>query len=409
MTERGPQQPGGWTSPGWTKPGAGPEPEPAQAPPPQAPPPQAPPPQAPPPQAPPPQAPPGWGGPPPYGAPPDGAPPYGGPPPSGQQYGRQEYGAPPGWGGPVAGAPRPGVVPLRPLGLGELLDGSVGVVRRYPRPTLGLSVLVALVSTALGVLLLLLLPDGLFSAAGTSQDLADAQLGGALVGAVGTVLVTGLAGIVLAGVITVVVGRAVLGQPMSTGEAWRAVRPLLGRLVGLALVTGLVVVGALAAGVLLALLSYTLAGPPGLVLGVPLGIAGGIAGGYLYVRLSLAAPALVLEKVGIREALRRSGVLVDGSFWRVLGILLLAALIAGVIGQVLQAPFVFLGGGAGLFTGSTDVSLTSLVLAQIGAGVAQTLTAPFTSGVRALLYVDRRMRAEGLDVALAAAAAAPRP
>lgn len=349
MVQGGPEQPGGWASPGW------------------------------------------------------GAPPQYGPPAPGQPYG-----PPPGWGGPVPGAPRPGVVPLRPLGLGELLDGSVGVVRRYPRPTLGLSVVVALVSTALGLLVLLLLPDGLLSAASSSQDVTDAQLGGAVVGGVGTVLVTGLAGIVLAGVITIVVGRAVLGQPMSTGEAWRALRPLLGRLIRLALVTGLLVVGAAAAGVLLAALSYAVAGAAGLVLGVPVGIAGFVAAAYLYIRLSLAAPVLVLEKVGVREALRRSGVLVSRSFWRVLGILLLAALIAAAVGQVLQVPFVVLGGGTGLFTGSAEVGLTALVVTQIGAGVAQTLTAPFSSGVRALLYVDRRMRAEGLDVALAAAAAAPR-
>ena len=37
---------------------------------------------------------------------------------------------------------------------------------------------------------------------------------------------------------------------------------------------------------------------------------------------------------------------------------------------------------------------------QVGAGLASVLVAPFSSGVMALLYVDRRMRAEGLDVAL---------
>jgi hypothetical protein len=36
--------------------------------------------------------------------------------------------------------------------------------------------------------------------------------------------------------------------------------------------------------------------------------------------------------------------------------------------------------------------------------VASFLVNPFVSGVTALLYVDRRMRAEGLDVALRASA-----
>ena len=40
-------------------------------------------------------------------------------------------------------APRPGCVPLRPLGLGDILDGSFKVIRRNPKATLGLSAAVA--------------------------------------------------------------------------------------------------------------------------------------------------------------------------------------------------------------------------------------------------------------------------
>lgn len=360
MTERGPEQPQGWSPPSWDKPAA------ADAPPAVPP------------------TPPGWGAPPAYGS------------------------APAGWGGPPRQAPRPGVVPLRPLGLGELLDGAVSVVRGYPRQTLGPSLVVALISTVLGVTLLALLPEGVFSS-DASAEVTDAQLGGAAVGALGTAVLGALVGIVLAGIITAVVGKAVLGQPLTTGDAWRAVRPLLARLIGLALLVGLVVVGVVVAAALLAALAFAVAGDAGLVVGVPVVLASLGAAVYLYVRLALAAPVLVLEKTGIVEALRRSGVLVRSSFWRVLGVLLLTAIIAAVVSNVLQLPFLALGGGAGFLTGSGDeVGLGTLVLTQVGAGVGQTLTAPFTSGVLALLYIDRRMRAEGLDVALAAAAAAPR-
>ena len=37
------------------------------------------------------------------------------------------------------------LVPLRPLGIGEILDGAVTYIRRYPRPTLGIAAGVALV------------------------------------------------------------------------------------------------------------------------------------------------------------------------------------------------------------------------------------------------------------------------
>src|SRR3954471_436791 len=85
----------------------------------------------------PPPPPAGWGAPPPppagWGQPPP--PPAGwGPPPA------------PGWGtGPPSGygswtpPVQPGVVPLRPLGLGELFDGAVQTMRQNPRVMFGVS------------------------------------------------------------------------------------------------------------------------------------------------------------------------------------------------------------------------------------------------------------------------------
>src|SRR6266700_7483461 len=79
-------------------------------------------------QAPPP---PGYGG---YGG-------YGGPwPPPG--YGG--YGAP--WPPP---APKPGVIPLRPVSMGEILDGSIATIRRNPKATLGFTAVVMVASTAI--------------------------------------------------------------------------------------------------------------------------------------------------------------------------------------------------------------------------------------------------------------------
>src|SRR4051794_32416621 len=59
---------------------------------------------------------------------------------------------PPGWDRPYAAtAPRPGIIPLRPLGVGELLDGAFTAMRRYPRATLGLSAIIAAVQQLLGL------------------------------------------------------------------------------------------------------------------------------------------------------------------------------------------------------------------------------------------------------------------
>ena len=343
-----------------------------------------------------------------------------------------DFAVPPGWGGPQTapaagwGQPRPpeskpGVIPLRPLGLGELLDGAVGLIRRYPRPALGFSAAVALLATALNLTLTLtafrpLLTLDQTSISAGNLDGLEGVIGGAVVGGLAAAIVNALATLLLTGVMTAIAGRAVLGQSMTVGEAWAQVRPALPRLIGVALSTAALVYGAVVVAFALVTGLVLATGPAALLLGVPL-VLGAFAGAaYLYGRLALAPAVALLEHAGVRTSLRRSGVLVRGSWWRIVGILLLTVLIASFVGQIAQAPFLIFGAlptGLSSLTDPSGASLQILVLSAIGGGFAQTIVAPFSGGVRALLYVDRRMRAEGLDVALTAAAgqasAAPTP
>ena len=80
-------------------------------------------------------------------------------------------------------------------------------------------------------------------------------------------------------------------------------------------------------------------------------------------------------------------------FWRVFGITLLAGIIVAVAGGILQLPFTVVGAVSGSGIGGTVI----LVIGTIAAG---TVTRPITAGVTVLLYVDMRMRKEGLDLAL---------
>ncbi|MBO7941512.1 hypothetical protein JTP77_037285, partial [Streptomyces sp. S9] len=83
---------------------------------------------------------PGWGTPPPPAGP-------GGYDHPGGHRGPGGYGAPgwgSGWGGPPP-AVKPGVIPLRPLGVGEMLDGAVSTMRTYWRTVLGISLAIAIV------------------------------------------------------------------------------------------------------------------------------------------------------------------------------------------------------------------------------------------------------------------------
>jgi hypothetical protein len=121
----------------------------------------------------------------------------------------------------------------------------------------------------------------------------------------------------------------------------------------------------------------------------------------------MAGPAVVLEREGPAQALARSWRLVRGSFWRVLGITVLAGLIVLLTAGVLQIPFGLLaamaGGGNSLLP-STGGNVASILISAVGGVVAGAVARPISAGVAVLLYVDLRMRREGLDLVLQTAA-----
>jgi hypothetical protein len=224
--------------------------------------------------------------------------------------------------------------------------------------------------------------------------------------------------LLLTGMLTAVIGHSVLGHRITAGGAWQIARPRLPALLGASVLTFLAVLGPwVALGLVIAVLAVAHA-PGGLfaLVTVPSVIATVIFGVLIYVRLSMMAPAVVLERQGPVTALGRSWRLVRGCFWRVFGILLLTAIIVGIAASVLRLPFGIISGlvsgggttglgGAGFFTGTAGhASLLALVIAAIGSIIAGAITQPVSAGVTVLLYVDLRMRREGLDLVLQTAA-----
>ena len=110
--------------------------------------------------------------------------------------------------------------------------------------------------------------------------------------------------------------------------------PLLG--LTLLLVVGGMAVIALSAGMVVVL--ATALGPAAGAAGALLALGVFVGALVVYVRIAVAAPALVLEGVGPIVALRRSWVLVQGSWWRVLGVLLLSGLITSLLTAVVSVP-----------------------------------------------------------------------
>lgn len=373
-----------------------------------------------------PETPPGWASeqPPPYGAPQTS--PWTAPgfeqqqPPQapGPQAPYQQ--PPPGYGYmPHPPALRPGIIPLRPLGLGDILDGTIKLVRSNPKAVLGLSAVAALLGAlpiAIGQVFAFDSMRGLLDdpASADPADLSGmyggfiAQYGGAIVSAAVSFVVVTL----LTGVLMRILGRAVFGGKISAGEAWQLTKgrvPALFGVVGLMAVIMLVPLAVIALLIVAIIATGTGDDSPAaaggvIVISVLLLI---LYFGYLLyfrTRFALAAPAVVLEGKGPIEALRRSWNLVTGDFWRVLGILLLTSLLVGLVATILEVPFTIAGTLFGLLGKSPGTAVAAAVLLAVGGTLGALITYPFEAGVAGLLYADRRMRGEAFDLVLQTAA-----
>lgn len=326
--------------------------------------------------------------------PPQWAPGWGPPPPS----------APPGWAPPpgmLGAAHKPGAVPLRPLGLGDMYDAAFRTIRFNPKATVGAAVLVAAVTMAIPVLVTALLT----LTVGLTLDETESDLG-SQVGSWSTLLSVVLLQVSLVFVtafVAHVVSEAAVGRRSTLGEAWAATRGRRWRLVGLAalvlVVVMVAVVGYILAWVVVVIVSDSVL-PVALwgVLSVPAFVALML---WVWIRLLyLPAPALMLEPVGVFGAIARSYRLTSRAFWRTLGIALLTLVVTSIAGQMLSVPFSIIGAVLSLAVSAEYGALVLIVTQALAVVVSAAFVAPFTSAVATLQYVDQRMRKEAYDVEL---------
>jgi hypothetical protein len=300
------------------------------------------------------------------------------------------------------------VIPLRPLSLSDIFNGAVAYIRANPKATLGLTTVVVVVAQLLALILSVgpLAFTGKLQPSLSGEEVSPGVMLGSSASSLAGAGATWLSSILLSGMLTVVVGRAVFGTSITISEAWQRLRPRLWALIGF---TVLEVVGAvvLVAVVVLIISGVAVAagGVAAAVAGVPLVLALIVGLVYLGVMLSFAPSVIVLERLQIIPAISRSFKLVRNDFWRVLGIRLLGGIVAAVIAGAVTVPFSF-GGQILLVSGSSTLTaLIALVLLSIGSAIGQIITAPFSAGVVVLLYTDRRIRAEAFDLVLQTGAA----
>lgn len=294
---------------------------------------------------------------------------------------------------------------------GEILDGSFQTMRRNAQAMLGASLLAQSLAAVLTAVLTALSVNSAgflepWAEGLSSEDLVSVGVGfaaGILIFSVLTVFISA----VLQGAMVVPVARSVLNRHTGFRQMWTLAKSRAGALVRMAT---LVLLGVLIVVLIFAAIAVGLIGSVGavgaLVL-VPLGLALFALLTWVFIKLMVAPAAIVVEELGAREGLRRSWELTRGHWWRILGITLVVGIMVGFIAQVVMIPVSLL---SAFFTGvvSPHGGPEQAISAAVAVGVATAVISAlvgavgyaFQTSVMALLYMDLRMRKDGLDITL---------
>jgi hypothetical protein len=312
--------------------------------------------------------------------------------------------------------------------LGVILGASFRVLRRNPRPVVGFSLVIhailALISIAVTALFTLNALGKYFDivqSAGTTGQLSQSSVlaaGSSLLVASSTGIITGIftygGQAILQGIIAMEVSRGTLGEKLPLSALWARTRGRIGVLLGWAgavILVSFLAVAILVGGITLLIVFGGTAGAIiGGILAFIVSIGAAVVGVWLWTKLSLVPSALVIERLTLRAAMSRSWSLVKGYFWRTFGIQLLVAVMVAVAASIVETPvtvvveligalsnptgFAHSTAAIGTVFGATEIAGT------IVSALVETVTAVITTATTALLYIDLRIRKEGLDLAL---------
>ncbi len=347
-------------------------------------------------------------------------------PPSGGWSGAQPPSG--GWSGkpgPQQAGSRP-VLPLRPLGLGDVLSGAFTVLRRNARVLLLWSLLLSgvlgLVSTLAGTLGQQALQSRMFAAVDAGRG-ADAVTAGSitlwLLLSVALPFIASLGRGFLVAPVAVDTGQRILGRRASFGGLWRL---LAGRrwsvLAWILLQAGAGVVAALVFGLVAfagvaAIGSGSRVGLGGVVLlFVVLALGFGVLAAWLGTRFAFTVPTIALEGRSVFAAAAQSWRLTRRAFWRTFGILLLVQVVFGFAASIAATPLsigaLLLGGTfdplgqTGARAGVGVGAVVALVVGSLLVIAVQCVVDVLSASITTFLAVDRRIRTEGLDQRIAA-------
>ena len=312
-------------------------------------------------------------------------------------------------GGTAWTVAQPGIIPLRPLTVGELFNGAFQAVRVNPQTMFGFAFAIMAVVGLVQAFFASSSSSSLTRAlsSGDTDDLVYSL--GSSMGSITTSGLTLLATAFLSGMLALTVWDAVLGRKSSPADAWHRFSPRFVPVLLATLLIGIIEFVAIVVVLLVFLIPFFLvvvntasarsydsasAGIGGALSIIFLMIVALIViACFLTVKFAFTSSAVVLEGLGPVDAMKRSWSLSKGSFWRILGRIWLMGIVTTLITSVLGAIV-----GAILGVGANAAESLGLLVA-FSAFVSALLSAvviPVQSSFYTLMYLDERMRKENL-------------
>ena len=259
---------------------------------------------------------------------------------------------------------------LRPLAIGEILDGAIKVCTSHAGTLMKAVLVVVLPVQVLSAVILASTlddPDYLDPTTTETGTTADATF---WAGQAVIMLLSGVAFLLATGACFRAIAEAWMGRRPDWRESLRFAARRTHSLIWVSLLYGL-----------------------GVMVGLVFLIVPGI---WLSIAWVVVFPVLFVEGRGGTKALRRSFRLVRKRWWPAAGLVLLGFLLAAVVSTILQFAM-------GLLLFVNDSLGFAILTSTAGTLLGQLLTTPFQAAIVALLYFDLRVRKEGFDLELLAA------
>jgi hypothetical protein len=292
---------------------------------------------------------------------------------------------------------------LRPLGLGELLDQTIRLYRRNFLKFIGIIALVQIPVSLLQMVFSMVMVSAVAPYQNPANPPTDPfEIFGPayFIGLAGNLIVALLSFILIGGVATAAMTRAVagsyLGESLGIFDVYRSIGRSWRSLLGALLLAGILGIG---------LFIWFIIPCVGWLTGL------GIIAFFSMVILPMIAPIIVLEKQPASQSIRRAWDLARRRFWWVLGFVFVLFLFGQIVvtGPVTVVSVII----QFAFGGPFDLTTTEAVLQTVIQSLLQLIFAviylPLQLTAFTLMYLDLRVRTEGFDLALQSAATAVQP